>query len=80
MKESMFCVECDLSVRWVWPEEAMALRRTSLREIFRMIEAGHLHFAETADGFLLVCAESLNQEVITSGEISNEIEKHLIAA
>lgn len=80
VKDRMFCVECDGSVRWVTPEEAMALRGTSLRDIFRDIEARNLHYAETADGFLLVCVDSLNQQLTTSGEIRDEIKNHLIAA
>jgi len=80
IKESMFCVDCHADVRWVLPEEAMALRGTSLRDIFRSIEASYLHYAETADGFLLVCAESLNQELTMSGESRNEIENQPIAA
>ena len=80
IKDRMFCAECGFPVRWVLPEEAMALRRTSIRSIFSEIELDLLHHIETDDGFLLICAESLNQEVITLGEIGNEIEKHLIAA
>lgn len=80
MKDRMFCGGCDMPVRWVLPEEAMALLGTSLRDVFRAIEAEHLHYVETADGFLLVCAESLNQELKTSGETRDETDTKLIAA
>lgn len=76
----MFCTKCGFPVRWVVPEEAMALSQSSLREIFRKIETGNLHFVETADGFLLVCCNSLTREITTSGETRNEIEIQLIAA
>lgn len=31
----------------------------SARAIYRLIEAGQVHFAETTDGFALVCPVSL---------------------
>jgi hypothetical protein len=80
IKDRMFCVGCDAPVRWLLPEEAMALSRTSLRDVFRDIEANRLHCVETPEGFLLVCAVSLDQKVKASGEIRNEIENRLIAA
>lgn len=54
-----FCAECQKEVRWLVPEEAMVLAEISLRNVFRLIENGNFHFFENAEGFLLVCAESL---------------------
>ena len=48
------------------PDEAAALARTTAREIYRRVEAGELHSAETADGRLLVCMSRLLGE--TPGE------------
>lgn len=59
VREKRFCDGCDRPVRWLVPEEAMLLAKTSLREIFRLIESGEIHFIESKKGFLLVCAESL---------------------
>ena len=59
VKEKRFCDCCGREVRWLVPEEAMLLTKTSLREVFRLVETGEFHFAESAEGFLLVCAESL---------------------
>lgn len=58
IKEKRFCENCLREVRWLLPEEAMLLAKTNLREIFRLIEDGEIHFIESAEGFLLVCAES----------------------
>jgi hypothetical protein len=59
VKEKRFCDRCSAEVRWLVPEEAMLLAKTSLREIFRLVEAGDYHFAESREGFLLLCAQSL---------------------
>ena len=63
IKETMFCEACQADVRWVLPEEAMVLARTGLRELFRMIEARGVHFSEDAEGFLLVCVDSLTNRM-----------------
>ena len=76
----MHCEECGFAVRWVLPEEAMALTRTSMRDIFREIECATLHFVESPEGFLLVCAESLDQRSNKSGEIRDEININFVAA
>ena len=59
IKEKSFCAACQTQVPWLVPEEAMLLEKTSLREIFRRVETNEIHFAENAQGFLLVCAKSL---------------------
>lgn len=41
------------------PEEAAALCGVSPRTIYRWVEAGRVHFAETPDGRLSVCLASL---------------------
>ena len=59
VREKRFCQSCQREVRWLVPEEAMLLTKTSLREIFRFVELSKFHFIESEEGFLLVCAESL---------------------
>lgn len=80
IKDRMICGKCGFYVRWAMPEEAMLLRCSSMRDIFREIELDLLHFVETDDGYLLICAESLNQELTMPGESRNEIENQSIAA
>lgn len=59
LSEKRFCEGCQVEARWLFPEEAMALAGTSLREIFRLVESSEIHFAESEEGFLIVCAASL---------------------
>jgi hypothetical protein len=41
------------------PNEAAAMLQTTARTIFQRVEAGEVHFLETADGALLICCNSL---------------------
>lgn len=62
VKAKRFCDRCHREVRWLIPEEAMLLAKISLRDIFKWVEAHEIHFVETADGFLVICAESLTKK------------------
>ncbi len=53
------CEICESPTLMVSPNEAAAVLQTTVREIFRLIEAGAIHFSETAGGELLVCRNSL---------------------
>jgi hypothetical protein len=55
-----WCAECAAGVELVTPEEAALLTGSSQRAICRQVEAGRLHFSETADGRLFVCLNSLH--------------------
>jgi predicted site-specific integrase-resolvase len=46
-------------VQSVTPEEAAALAAVSTRIIYRWVEAGQLHFNETAEQSPLICLNSL---------------------
>lgn len=59
INEKRFCEVCRAQVFWLVPEEAMLVKKISLREIFRLVETNEIHFVENREGFLLVCAESL---------------------
>lgn len=54
-----WCPACAQSVRMLRPEEAGALAGVSSRTIYRWVEAQKVHFAETPDGGLLICLNSL---------------------
>ena len=41
------------------PQEAARIAQVSVREMNRSVEAGQVHFLETAEGLLLVCMNSL---------------------
>jgi hypothetical protein len=55
------CPECSRVVRMLAPEEAAALSGVSLRTLFRRIESGDLHFAQSAEGQVYVCERSISQ-------------------
>jgi hypothetical protein len=40
-------------------DQAAAFSKKSSRLIYRMAESGYIHFAETPEGFLLICLQSL---------------------
>jgi len=44
------------------PEEAAVLTHVSTRTIYRRVEAGRVHFTETAEGLLLVCLNSITRQ------------------
>ncbi|MFL6276067.1 MAG: hypothetical protein ACJ74G_12840 [Blastocatellia bacterium] len=57
--DCLSCATCPQPSPLIAPEEAAALAGTSTRTIYRWVEAGWLHFAETPDGKLLVCPNAL---------------------
>jgi len=56
---SAWCVECGKHVRLINPEDAAIATGLNVREVYRRIEAGEVHFVETRDGAPLVCIKSL---------------------
>ena len=54
-----WCNGCSAYVLMITPEEAAALTNVTTRAIYRRVEAGALHFTETAEGALIVCPDSL---------------------
>ena len=52
------CKQCVAPSRMVTAEEAARLFRLPIRQVYRLIEVGQLHF-EDAAGRVLVCLESL---------------------
>jgi hypothetical protein len=52
-----FCPLCGIVVDMLTPQLAAALSKKPVREIFRLIEAGKLHFSETDGG--LICLNCL---------------------
>lgn len=57
--QTLWCEACDKSVQMVTVDEAALIARSTSRAIFRKVEAGAIHFTETTDGRLLICADSL---------------------
>ncbi len=58
-----WCPLCAAEVSMVTPEEAAMLTGQSYRWLCRQVEAGQLHFTETADGLLRLCLNSLPNSI-----------------
>ncbi|MGH9839187.1 MAG: hypothetical protein ACREEM_10420 [Blastocatellia bacterium] len=56
-----WCAACADTARMVTPESAAELAGATQRTIYRWVEAGELHFIETSDGALLICANSITE-------------------
>ncbi len=54
-----WCPECGEQTRMVSTDEAALLAHVSMRDIYRLVDAARIHFAETPDGLLRVCLKSL---------------------
>ena len=53
------CHACGAEVAMVRPETAARLTGLRPREIYRRVEAGTVHFRESADGNVYVCLDSI---------------------
>jgi hypothetical protein len=65
---SAWCRECGDQVQMLTPDEAATIASLSSRLIYRWIEAGRIHFSETADGHLLICQRSLPKLIESRGD------------
>ena len=63
------CAVCAMQMLSV--DEAAKFARVNSLTIYRLVEAGQLHFEETQEGFLLVCSASLS--AIDSENLENKI-------
>lgn len=55
------CEACARQVEMLAPDEAAVLIRAGARVIYRRMEAGRVHFTETADGRTYICLSSLQE-------------------
>ena len=62
-RNRVLCANCSDDAELMTIEEAVKMSRISARAIYRLIEAGEVHFAETAEGFTLICAATLLAQV-----------------
>lgn len=54
-----WCEQCGASAQLIAPEVAGQLADLSVREIYRLIETGAIHFKEGAEGRVYVCFDSI---------------------
>ena len=64
------CAACGGEVRMITIDQAASVARASSRDIYREIEAGKLHFIETAELSVLVCFNSLNDSNLKLKQMS----------
>ena len=53
------CPQCCDAVPMIRAEQAAEMVSANARAVYRMIEEGQIHSAETADGVVFVCPRSL---------------------
>jgi len=53
-----WCEQCAAETAMLATDEAAAFLETTARQIFRLTEAGEIHFLEAESGALLVCRNS----------------------
>ena len=54
-----WCADCGDQVAMLTPDQAATIANVSSRTIYQRVEAGEMHYLETAEGHLFVCANSL---------------------
>jgi len=54
-----WCAECGSTVRTVAPIALAAAIAVALADLYALLDAGQIHAAETADGQLQICLQSL---------------------
>jgi hypothetical protein len=58
-----WCARCEMEFETIAPELFASFASVGARIVYRLVETGHLHFAETNEGALLICPNSLNAQV-----------------
>lgn len=64
----VFCPECSDRVALVTLDEAVRISGIGSRMVYRLIEEGRIHFAETTDGVARVCPATLLRQAWERGE------------
>jgi hypothetical protein len=54
-----WCPACRERVHMITTEAAAVIANVDTRMVYRLIDSGSLHFAETPEGLVLVCLNSL---------------------
>lgn len=62
-RDQVWCRRCAESVPMVTAAQAASLVQVNSRLIYHWVATEQLHFDETADGFLLICLQSLFDHV-----------------
>lgn len=57
--KKVWCEFCETEVEMISPDLAAKIGGVKMREVFRRIEKGELHFIENETDSLLICVNSL---------------------
>ena len=64
-----WCPGCNADAEMLPPEIAAVLAGIGARELYRLIDAGEIHFTENAAGLLRICARSLSEFLSTCKQL-----------
>lgn len=65
---SGWCNDCELEVVMLTPDEAASVTSATTRALYRMVDAGRIHFTETQSGLIRVCFPSLLQAISAANQ------------
>lgn len=63
---SSFCAFCERETEMISPDEIALIYQIGGIELISLIGSGAVHFSETVEGFLLICAASLDDRITNS--------------
>ena len=67
------CAECSTGdAIMLAPEQAAVVAQVSVREIYRWVETGGVHYKEESNGSITVCVRSLPTTAIRLEELNDE--------
>src|SRR6266542_5901527 len=70
---SGWCSDCGLEVLMLTPDEAASVTPASTRALYRLIDAGEIHFVETQTGLIRLCLPSLLDALAATLRVSKEL-------
>lgn len=59
-----WCNGCQRHTQMLLPDLAATMSGITLRNLFRWIESGQIHFVETTEGNVLICLQSVMAQAI----------------
>jgi hypothetical protein len=63
-----WCPACSSEAQMLTPDQAAEMTQATVRAVNQRVEEGSVHFLETADGRLWVCANSLSEPRVVVSE------------
>jgi hypothetical protein len=65
---SGWCNDCALEVVMLTPDEAASITSTTTRALYRLVDAGTIHFTETEGGLIRLCFPSVLQAMCVANQ------------